>query len=102
MYKTLQNWLKPEQIADAPMVKFTWKAGEDKSVHVGSIAQYWYRVLPESVLEVDGMLSLEYGVLALLSVISLARTVVNHEQRLQRLEKELSKKQRNYEQEKSK
>jgi len=81
--------LTADEIAEAPIVKFTWKAGEDKSVHVGSIAQYWYRVLPESVLEVDGMLSLEYGVLALLSVISLARTVVNHEQRLQRLEKEL-------------
>lgn len=84
--------LTADEIAEAPIVKFTWKAGDDKSVHVGSIAQYWYRVLPESVLEVDGMLSLEYGVLALLSVISLARTVVNHEQRLQRIEKELYQK----------
>ena len=82
-------WLKPAEIAEAPMVKFTWKEGEDRAMHVGSIAQYWRNVLPESVLEVNGMLSLQYGVLALLSAISLARTVVNHEQRLQRLEKEL-------------
>lgn len=87
--------LTADEIAEAPIVKFTWKAGDDKSVHVGSIAQYWRRVLPESVLEVDGKLSLEYGVLALLSAISLARKIVNHEQRLQRIEKELY--QKNYE-----
>ena len=82
--------LTTDEIAEAPIVKFTWKAGDDNSVHVGSIAQYWRKVVPESVLDVNGKLSLEYGVLALLSAISLARTVVNHEQRLQRLEKGLS------------
>ena len=82
--------LSVEDIAGAPIVKFTWKFGEDKAIHAGSIAQYWQNVLPESVLEVDGKLSLQYGVLALLSAISLARTVVNHEQRIARLEKELS------------
>lgn len=82
--------LPVEDIAEAPIVRFTWKNNDDKAIHAGSIAQYWQEVLPESVLEVDGKLSLQYGVLALLSAISLARTVVNHEQRIARLEKELS------------
>lgn len=82
--------LSVDDIAEAPIVRFTWKNNDDKAIHAGSIAQYWQRVLPESVLEVDGKLSLQYGVLALLSAISLARTVVNHEQRIARLEKELS------------
>lgn len=82
--------LSVEDIAEAPIVRFTWKNNDDKRIHAGSIAQYWQKVLPESVLEVDGKLSLQYGVLALLSAISLARTVVNHEQRIARLEKELS------------
>ena len=81
--------LSVDDIAEAPIVRFTWKYGEDKAVHAGSIAQYWQEVLPESVLEVNGFLSLEYGVLALLSVISLARDVVNLKQRVARIEKEL-------------
>lgn len=81
--------LSVEDIAAAPIVKFIWKNGEDKAVHAGSIAQYWEKKLPESVLEVDGFLSLEYGVLALLSVISLAREMVNLKQRVARIEKEL-------------
>ena len=80
-------WLKPEQIADAPMVKFTWKAGEDKSVHVGSIAQYWLNVLPEAVPEIDGHYNLEYGTIALIAAISIARKLVNLEQRIARLER---------------
>ena len=90
--------LSVEDIAAAPIVKFTWKFGEDKAVHAGSIAQYWHKKLPESVLEVDGFLSLEYGVLALLSAISLAREVVNLKSRVARIEKELFKN-RNYDQE---
>ena len=83
-------WLKLEQIADAPMVKFTWKDNGDQGVHVGSIAQYWLNVLPEAVPEIDGHYNLEYGTIALIASISLARTVVNHEERLRRIEKELN------------
>ena len=81
--------LTVEDIAEAPIVRFTWKNNGDKRIHVGSIAQYWEKKLPESVLEVEGFLTLEYGVLALLSVISLAREVVNLKQRVARIEKEL-------------
>ena len=80
-------WLKPEQIAEAPMVKFTWKDKADKGVHVGSIAQYWLNVLPEAVPEIDGHYNLEYGTIALIAAISIARKLVNLEQRIARLER---------------
>lgn len=80
-------WLNPEQIAEAPMVKFTWKDKADKGVHVGSIAQYWLNVLPEAVPEIDGHYNLEYGTIALIAAISIARKLVNLEQRIARLER---------------
>ena len=80
-------------IADAPIVSYTWKDTErrgDKQ-HIGSIAQYWLREMPELVPEVNGRYTMDYGRIALLSAITVARTVVNHEQRLRELERRLIK-----------
>ena len=77
-----------EQIAQARAVEFYWKDKRDKDLHVGSIAQDWQKILPEVVQsQADGTLSLDYQVAALISSITVARKVVNHESRLQRLEK---------------
>ena len=77
-------------VADAPMIKFTWKDGRrDGKLQVGSIAQYWQKALPEAVSEMaDGELSMSYGVIALLSSIATARKVVDHERRIKELESE--------------
>lgn len=77
-------------VADAPMIKFTWKDGRcDGKLQVGSIAQYWQRALPEAVSEMaDGELSMSYGVIALLSSIATARKVREHEKRIAELERE--------------
>ena len=84
--------LSVEQIAGMPAVVYRWKDGrEDKDLHVGSIAQDWQRVLPQVVLtanDAEHTLSMQYGVAALVSAITIARKVVNHEQRLTQLEKE--------------
>ena len=80
--------LTVEQIAGAPAIRFTWKNRDDKTVFAGSIAQYWQKVLPEVVQsQADGTLSLDYQVAALISSITVARKVMNHESRLQRLER---------------
>ena len=80
--------LTVEQISGAPAIRFTWKDRDDQSVFTGSIAQYWQKVLPEVVQsQADGTLSLDYQVAALVSSITVARKVMNHESRLQRLEK---------------
>ena len=77
------------QIADAPTIKFTWKDNAKLGEQVGSIAQYWQKVLPQTIrTEKDDTLSLQYGVAALVSSIITARKVVDHEERIKALEKE--------------
>jgi hypothetical protein len=83
--------LTTEDIASASPILFKWKDRKDQDVHVGAIAQEWQKLLPEVVRQQDGVLSMDYGVAALVSAMTIAKTVVNHEQRLQRIENELNK-----------
>ena len=81
-----------DRIADAPAFLYHWKdrMACDKGLHVGSSAQYWRTVLPEVVLEAKdekGTLSMQYGVAALVSAITIARKVVDHEHRIDKLER---------------
>ena len=78
-----------DTIANAPAVRFKWKEGQDKSLHCGSLAQYWDTVMPECVThDNQGYLSMQYDVIALLAAISIAKKVVNHEERIAELERE--------------
>lgn len=78
-----------EQIAEAPIIKFTWKERPEDGLQVGSIAQYWQEVLPQSVHKSkNDYLSFSYGVAALVSSVSTARKVVDHEKRIAELERE--------------
>ncbi len=80
-----------DYIAKAPIVSYEWKDKErrgDKQ-HIGSIAQYWLREMPELVPEVNGRYTMDYGRIALLSAIVDARHIVNLEQRVARLERRL-------------
>lgn len=61
-----------DNIADAPVVEFSWKKNGRKSF--GTIAQYWKKIFPSAVDEDDeGYLSIDYGKLALVCVVMLAR-----------------------------
>ena len=84
--------IKVEDIARMRSVAYRWNDGrKDNEIHVGSIAQDWQSVLPEVVVrenDAEGTLSLQYGVAALVSSITIAKKVVNHEQRITELEKE--------------
>ena len=87
----IENFEVPlKYIAEAPVVLYTWKDERrgDKQ-HIGSIAQYWLKEMPELVPEVNGRYTMDYGRIALLSAILTARHVVNLEQRLAQLEKTL-------------
>lgn len=76
-------------IANAPLIRFTWKTMTDKTMQVGSIAQYWKVILPESVTEgADGYLFMNDAKVALACSISLARNVQDHEHRIAELERE--------------
>ena len=81
--------LKLGNIANAPMVRYFWTAKPWLGDQAGSYAQYWQTILPETVKEGrDGYLEMQYGVIALLSVIATARCVEDHERRIKVLEEE--------------
>lgn len=87
--KTITEYfeMSVELIAEAPMIKYYWNDREDNDKKAGSIAQYWQKLVPELTPQTtDGMLSMDYGKLALLSAIAIARNVVNHEERIRKLE----------------
>ena len=74
--------LNIDDIANAPSVKFRWK-DDDGKTYVGTIAQYWQKVMPEVVREAaDGTLSMDYAVAALISSISLAKELKELKQTL--------------------
>lgn len=63
-----------DKIADAPSVLFKWRDSQEDTEHVGTIAQYWQKVMPQVVCEDhEGNLSMQYGTAALVAVISVAR-----------------------------
>ena len=79
-------------VANAPLFKFTWNEEKEYSgQHIGSAAQYWQTILPELVIQgsdADMTLAMQYDVIALASAITVAKTVVNHEERIILLERE--------------
>lgn len=66
--------LTVEQIADARAVEFDWLKPH-LGRGCGSIAQYWEKVLPLCVSECGGIKTMQYGNIALISAIILARKV---------------------------
>lgn len=79
-----------EAFAKAPLFRFAWKS-DPGMVEIGSSAQYWRNVLPDTVKERDGWLEMGYGNIALAGVITIARDFETLEQRVDRLEKENGK-----------
>ena len=87
--KTILSPVRPslEAFAKAPLFRFAWKS-DPGMVEIGSSAQYWRNVLPDTVKERDGWLEMGYGNIALAGVITIARDFETLEQRVDRLEKE--------------
>jgi hypothetical protein len=82
--------LSVEQIANMPSVIFKWNDGRDDEgkLHVGTLAQPWQQILPEVVgveNNIEKTLTLQYGVAALVSAITTARKVVDHEKEIAQL-----------------
>ena len=83
--------LSVDDIANAPLIHYTLKDDPEKRVRVGSIAQYWQKVLPESVNHAeDGTLSMNYDLQAHASVIVLARKVRELEQIIYNLQSRIA------------
>ena len=86
--------LRLDQIAKAPAFEYYWlDTSIDHDLHVGTSAQYWESVLPEVVSRAKdeiGTLSMQYGVAALVSVITVARKVMTHEEEIALLKTRVS------------
>lgn len=80
--------LTVEQIASAPAVEFNWVGNGQRGA--GSIAQYWEEQLPYNVHRNGDLLTMEYGNIALLSVITCAREIQKLEKRIEELEEKLN------------
>lgn len=77
-------------IAKAPLIRYTLKGDEKKEIHIGSVAQYWQNVMPETVnKDIDGTLSMDYGTISLVSVVTLARKLETMEKELSDIKKKL-------------
>ena len=65
-----------DMIADAPIIRYSMKDDETHRMRIGSIAQYWQKMIPEAVnTDTDGILSMLTGDITLTSIIALAREV---------------------------
>ena len=77
--------LQVEQIAAMRSVIYRKKDSNDNTLYAGSIAQDWQSILPQVVSVADNYehtQSLQYGVAALIAVITTARKVAEHEQKI--------------------
>ena len=62
----------------------------DTDDHLGSIAQYWQNVLPETVVnDKNGFLAMNYDVIALLSTIAVARRIMKLEKEIEELKQRI-------------
>ena len=72
-----------KDIANAPLIQYTLKGDlDDGRRHIGSVAQYWQKVLPDTVNEADDTLSMDQESILMASVITLARKVMSLENQI--------------------
>lgn len=77
------NGFSVKDIANAPLIQYTLKGDlDDGRRHIGSVAQYWQKVLPDTVNEVDDTLSMDQESILMASVITLARKVMSLENQI--------------------
>ena len=69
-----------KQIADAPLIEHYYNSDQDKTTHVGSIAQYWAGLNDWFCkLDDEGYYTMEIQNAALASAISIARHLEKYE-----------------------
>ena len=74
-----------DDIANAPAIHFKWNDREDDTMHVGSISQYWQKVMPEATHMRNGKLGMSYDVIAMMNTIALARKVQELEEEIRKI-----------------
>ena len=83
-----------KQIANAPTIRFKWndwKIKDDGKTHIGGIAQYMQKLLPETVLEADDMLNMDYATTGYVFAVQTAKHLVKTDTEVERLKKRVKK-----------
>ena len=76
-----------DMIANAPIIRYSMKDDETHRMRVGSVAQYWQKVMPETVSEDnDGILSIAQGDICMVGLIAMAREIKQLKAKIERLE----------------
>ena len=92
--KTILNHveLSLKQIADAPLIEHYYNSDQDKTTHVGSIAQYWAGLNDWFCkLDDEGYYTMEIQNCALASAISIARHLEKYESKTDKKIRQLKK-----------
>lgn len=74
--------LSLKQIAESPTIRFKWNGWnikDDGKTHIGGIAQYVQKILPECVLDADGVLNMDYATTAYIYSVQTARHLQKYE-----------------------
>ena len=73
-------------IAFAPIFNYVFKSRPQGRQMLGSSAQYWQTIAPKAVSENDkGNLAMNYGAIALASVVAVAKKTLTHEEEIANL-----------------
>lgn len=92
--KTILNHveLSLKQIADAPLIEHYYNSDQDKTTHVGSIAQYWAELNDWFCkLDAEGFYTMEIQNCALASAISIARHLEKYESKTDKTIRKMKK-----------
>lgn len=81
--------LNIHDIASMPTVRYRWKdyLNRDKDLHAGGIAQSVRNILPETVIEGDGVMGLDYSTTAYIFAVQTARHLVKTDTEVEKLKK---------------
>lgn len=86
--------LSLNEIAESPIIRFKWngwKIKDDGKTHIGGIAQYVQKLLPECVLDTDDFLNLDYSTTAYIYSVQTARHLLTYETRTDKKIRKLEK-----------
>lgn len=88
--------LSLKDIAESPTIRFKWNGWnipDDGKTHLGGIAQYVQNILPECILDADGVLNMDYATTAYIYSVQTARHLRKYEtktdKKIRKLEKEI-------------
>lgn len=86
--------LSIKDIAQSPAIRFKWngwKQQDDGKTHIGGIAQYVQRILPEAIYDTDGALTMDYAITGYIFAVNTAKHLLSYETKTDKEIKKLKK-----------